>query len=322
MAKKRLIWVDVAKTIAIILMVAGHELPQGPFRVWVFSFHMPLFFILSGYTSHRVRDWADFWNTARKLFLKIWLLACIITFLFHLESWIISGYHDTYEQLFSSFIGAVFWGSGVPFGNHPTAGVMWFLFVFFWAKLFFDLLNLVFKRRVIFFAIIFAFVAYLISTRFWLPQSLDIVPIASLFMAVGGELRGRAILESNWTFLIAIVSVILWLTCVQNGLYIELATRHYPQFTWSIMAAVGGSIVTFLCSMALTRSYQLRWLQLIGRHTLAIMCIHQLDLFWQNFQFMLPHKSVILIIFRLLLDFGLFFVYILFLKLLNAKRQG
>lgn len=82
MIKKRLAWVDVAKAIAIILMVAGHELPQVSLRTWIFSFHMPLFFILSGYTSHRVRDWHDFWKIFRKLFVKIWLLACLVVFLF------------------------------------------------------------------------------------------------------------------------------------------------------------------------------------------------------------------------------------------------
>lgn len=113
MTKKRMVWVDVAKAIAIILMIAGHELSRGPFRVWIFSFHMPLFFILSGYTSHRVRDWRDFWRIARKLFVKIWLLACLATFVCHLETWALGGFKHPYQQLFLDVIKTIFWGSGI-----------------------------------------------------------------------------------------------------------------------------------------------------------------------------------------------------------------
>ena len=45
---KRIAWIDMAKAIAILLMVIGHE-ASGNIYTWIFSFHMPLFFILSGY---------------------------------------------------------------------------------------------------------------------------------------------------------------------------------------------------------------------------------------------------------------------------------
>lgn len=43
---KRLDWVDIAKGIAIILMVIGHEVENKSIYALIFSFHMPLFFIL------------------------------------------------------------------------------------------------------------------------------------------------------------------------------------------------------------------------------------------------------------------------------------
>src|SRR6516162_8987779 len=60
-APARLEWVDVAKGLGIALVVLGHTLrglvnagllnPEGPVQVvdrWIYAFHMPLFFILSG----------------------------------------------------------------------------------------------------------------------------------------------------------------------------------------------------------------------------------------------------------------------------------
>lgn len=47
----RLEWIDVARGIGIIAVVAGHVWTRGPLRDAVYSFHMPLFFLLSGLLS-------------------------------------------------------------------------------------------------------------------------------------------------------------------------------------------------------------------------------------------------------------------------------
>lgn len=45
---KRIDWIDVAKGIGIILMVMGHTSMPDAINRWIYSFHMPLFFLLSG----------------------------------------------------------------------------------------------------------------------------------------------------------------------------------------------------------------------------------------------------------------------------------
>lgn len=45
---KRISWIDIAKGIGIILVLAGHTFTEGQFYVWLNSFHMPLFFLLAG----------------------------------------------------------------------------------------------------------------------------------------------------------------------------------------------------------------------------------------------------------------------------------
>ena len=46
---KRLEYLDMVKGLAIILVVLGHiEFISHPLRVWISSFHMPVFFIVSG----------------------------------------------------------------------------------------------------------------------------------------------------------------------------------------------------------------------------------------------------------------------------------
>lgn len=48
----RLKWLDIAKGIAIILMVIGHTSIPEIFSRFIFAFHMPLFFIASGWTTN------------------------------------------------------------------------------------------------------------------------------------------------------------------------------------------------------------------------------------------------------------------------------
>ena len=45
----RIVEFDIAKGIGIILVVIGHQNIPHSVTNWIFSFHMPLFFILSGF---------------------------------------------------------------------------------------------------------------------------------------------------------------------------------------------------------------------------------------------------------------------------------
>lgn len=46
---ERLDWIDVARGIGIVAVVVGHVWTRGDVRDFVYAFHMPLFFLLSGY---------------------------------------------------------------------------------------------------------------------------------------------------------------------------------------------------------------------------------------------------------------------------------
>ena len=78
---KRMAWIDIAKGIAIILVVFGHVITNGQssdllhLPVWtiihntIYSFHMPLFFFISGYLQkHCKRE--DNKMIAKALFRK------------------------------------------------------------------------------------------------------------------------------------------------------------------------------------------------------------------------------------------------------------
>lgn len=53
-AHQRIDWIDTAKGLCMLLVIVGHTLPYSNLlRNFIFSFHMPAFFFLTGYTARR-----------------------------------------------------------------------------------------------------------------------------------------------------------------------------------------------------------------------------------------------------------------------------
>lgn len=50
--KKRIAYVDIAKILGMFFIVYGHTLRGGEVTTWIYTFHVPLFFFLSGVTFH------------------------------------------------------------------------------------------------------------------------------------------------------------------------------------------------------------------------------------------------------------------------------
>lgn len=65
--RQRIDWIDTAKGLCMILVIVGHTLPYGNLmRNFIFSFHMPAFFFLTGYTARRPDTWQGFARRVKK----------------------------------------------------------------------------------------------------------------------------------------------------------------------------------------------------------------------------------------------------------------
>ena len=60
----RLRYIDYTKGLAIILMLFGHTMTKINFvHIWIYSFHMPVFFVIGGILMYRKetrREFGDF----------------------------------------------------------------------------------------------------------------------------------------------------------------------------------------------------------------------------------------------------------------------
>ena len=70
---KRIEWLDLAKGIGVILVIMGHmpSVVPNSVRMWIFSFHMPLFFIIAGYFAIVPNDTHELVRALKKKTVKL-----------------------------------------------------------------------------------------------------------------------------------------------------------------------------------------------------------------------------------------------------------
>lgn len=307
----RIEWVDIAKGIAIILMVIGHEIPTGQMGYrFIFSFHMPLFLILSGFTSGAITSNKKFFVKLKNSFKKVWLLAVIVVFIYCLECLLFQPTFDL-NTFVKQFILGIFWGCNkIPITN--VTGTMWFMFAFFWSKLLYDLLQLwlpnVYNGIIL---LILASISFLFHK--WLPQVIDLAPYGALFMWMGWLMRykmpefNQKVNKTNGVILGFIATY--WIALVIVGIYVDMSIRKFPLFIVSILEAFAGTILICKLSSFGENKISTNWLKVIGRYTLPILCIHQLDLYWVIWSKYFS-QWYLAVIMRLIVDMAIFLVYL------------
>lgn len=73
---KRVTWVDTAKGWGMLAIILSHVMTGHPVSWWLYTFHVPLFFFLSGFLFRADRPWGDFWKgKLQKLLLPYFALA-------------------------------------------------------------------------------------------------------------------------------------------------------------------------------------------------------------------------------------------------------
>lgn len=94
--KDRLIELDIFKGLAILLVVCGHvisknwidAIDKNPVYTWIYSFHMPLFFFISGFLVNYTYN-GDLFNTIRKkvrcLLIPYFVWSLILAPFFHIR---------------------------------------------------------------------------------------------------------------------------------------------------------------------------------------------------------------------------------------------
>lgn len=122
MKGERIDWVDNLKGIGIMLVVWGHFYPPILIKKWIYSFHMPLFFFLSGYLRKQ-RSFKDTIAIKTKTLLIPYIVIALISF----PIGFIRDYAFSIQTSLGERIGQLFFIDGSVGWNSP----IWFLLVLY-----------------------------------------------------------------------------------------------------------------------------------------------------------------------------------------------
>lgn len=159
---KRIDYIDIVKGITIILMIIGHvsNIPTI-LRTFIFSFHMPLFFIISGYTFKKKKQTKLLKSSIRRLIIPYLLTGITMLILNIIISIKNQEIKNILNLIKNSFL-SILWGSGAreicPTGIQPI-GAIWFLLAMFWGGLIFN--SILQTKRPIIWILIISYTSYL-----------------------------------------------------------------------------------------------------------------------------------------------------------------
>ena len=278
-------YIDVARGIAIILVVLGHGISEyetgftGLEKV-IYSFHMPLFFVISGLVF-RLKDNVSFCAFAKKrtkgLMLPYLLFAGLI-FLSHVaEAVLLKSDGEFFEKLKtpSGIINTLLLSTKSVFSN------LWFLPCMLAAQLLlFAVLKYVknkYAKAALF--TVFSLAVIFISPKIALPLCLETAVISVMFLYIGTLVGKMELLEKSKYILTPICLVIFaaseaaFLLCFKS----ESFSYYNVQFggaPWLfIITAVSGSLFVIGASFIIKKCAVL---EILGRHSLYIFGFHYL----------------------------------------------
>lgn len=138
--KGRIEWIDVCKGIGIILVVVGHSNP--PFMKYIYSFHMPLFFLLSGFLLYdrKIRK-GDMIKDAKRYLLPYAVLAII-----NLLICLVVLDRNMQSQQAVKYLGGILYSRGTV-EYMPNCSPLWFLTCIFCCVVLFKIINCITNRR-------------------------------------------------------------------------------------------------------------------------------------------------------------------------------
>ena len=273
--ERRSATVDIAKGIAILLVVYGHSLrgmvyanllPDSswliPTNYLVYTFHMPVFFLLSGlfFRSSAKKGASSFWTGRFKSIVYPYFLWSLIQGAFQLA---LAGTGAVNSTFHSSDLLGILWRPIVPF---------WFLYALFFSNV---VAMLVQRARPIA-VVAVALIAFLAATRY-APDIVCDIAYGFLYFSLGILMRERDLLRripSTWS-----ISALLCLAFLATGIacYVLKVPERLP-----LPAAILGMLATLAVSRTLDESASARpfadILQGLGRCSMSIYVLHILVL--------------------------------------------
>ncbi len=282
--RKRIDYLDIAKGIGILCVIAGHMVMEMVTK-FVSLFHMPLFFLISGYFLDTRSDLRVYMKKKARQLLIPYSFTCIAICVFSmLKSWVSSGREELWSTLWTSILSSVY-GAGVDYmlpGQIEEVGAIWFLLALIWALLIVK--YFAGKERGYIYILSIAYISYVTSRYLWLPFSIQAGGTAAVFVYVGYLARRKQEKMKKEEFMVNyfLLGFGIFLTWFEYkfGETVVVAANGYWDVLFNMTSAVTITYVVLYIANFLdkkTRGIK-KMLIFLGGNSLIILCVHLIEI--------------------------------------------
>lgn len=289
----RLCWVDVVKGFTMLLVILGH-LGLERINIIIYSFHMPMFFILAGYFQKDQEHKAFVIKKSKSLlvpYLFTGIVQILATQINNIAKVIVhrdDACSATY--LIKEWTKAIVLGSGsrkdtALIQSDFVAGGIWFLLALFFAQAIVNLLVDKNKRGGVLLIVIIA-IAGIVSAKFiWLPLSIQAGAAASIYVTLGYIWNEHGRDSVNFTNIRngIICCSCIWMIYLSVSYYtnniLGLAVASFKLGVLDYIGSVGAVVVVlYFCYRVLDKIPKVNsFLQWFGKNSLIVLCFHNIE---------------------------------------------
>ncbi len=276
MGKKRDATIDITKGIGIYLVCLGHTTSNEILLKWLYSFHMPLFFFLSGIFHSQTENYIEFLKKKTKALLVPYLFFAITLFMFFLlvskKIGFSAGENLSVKE---NFIG-IFIGTEIKdLSQVSWGGQLWFLLALFLvANIMYFVKKLSLKTQILVNILMIIFNLYLSKKiDFYLPWCFLTVLMASNFYWIGNYFKTDILNRKNTSNLLLVSLLIINLIISHLNEKVDMWRNSYGNLILFFIGAYSG--ILFLIFFIKRFILNNKFLEYIGKNSLIILAYHR-----------------------------------------------
>lgn len=274
-------WVDISKGVGIVLVVLGHSgnLSLHHFIYW---FHMPLFFLISGYLFTPSLNFSQLLTRLNKLFRRLLLpyfsYLAIITLLRYFLKFI-EGSLD-FNWLTHDLLNVIIGGRAIG----GWYGPFWFVTTLFFTYIIYDILLLFTKNAIFLIYILFLFYLtahiesfYYAKHYFVVPFNFDVSLISISYFSFGHLTKNILKQIHNSIFIVCIIFILFFIFTDYASLTnfsLSLKTLKYNHIVYDFFIPTMITIIVLKLSQHCLHGFISDKLAFIGKWSMPIMYLH------------------------------------------------
>ena len=262
--KKRVHEIDILKGIGALLVIIGHLCDyNGVLKIYIYAFHMPLFFFLSGYIFKKKKDI----KTSEYIKKKIKTIL-VPYFIFNIVSLVISLRFGSYEfSGYKNIIKGLFYLEGYVYWNSS----LWFLPVIFWCYIIMYFICDLDHINKLKYVLTFLLIAIYIATHsIIMPFGLHVVPMAMVFFLIGNMCFEKITYNKHKIILSSLGFAIF----AYFNKRVNMSTNVYNDYIFYVIAAISAIYLLYILSTQHIKKNSI--LENFGQFSLYMFCTQRM----------------------------------------------